>query len=109
MSSEAIEQLSVEEVSEIFERNDPDYVFVDVREPEEWEDGTIPGAVKIPLGELNDRLYELDKSKKYIMVCRSGKRSNKASNILVQNGFEGISNLDGGMLAWYDEDYPTEN
>ncbi len=109
MSSGSIEQLSVDEISDIFEKHDSDYVFVDVREPEEWEEGAIPGAVKIPLGELNDRLYELDKSKKYIMVCRSGKRSFKACSILIQNGFENVTNFDGGMLAWYDEDFPVEN
>jgi rhodanese-related sulfurtransferase len=106
--SSGINQLYIDEVTEIYNRKDPDFVFVDVRQPEEWEDGIIPGAVKISLGELEDRLAELDKSKKYIMVCRSGGRSNRASNILLENGFADISNFQGGMMAWEDNDNPVE-
>lgn len=106
MSSGTINQLYVDEVLDLYNKKDPDYVFVDVRQPEEWEEGTIPGAVKISLGELEDRLDELDKTKKYVMICRSGSRSNRASNILLENGFTDVSNLQGGMLAWEDNDNP---
>src|SRR5437763_690297 len=108
MGSGTVNQLYVDEVVEIFNKKEPDYVFVDVRQPEEWEQGTIPGAVKISLGELEDRLDELDKNKKYIMVCRSGNRSNRASYILLENGFGEINNFQGGMLAWEENDYPVE-
>ena len=109
MSSGTINQLYVDEVLELFNKKDPDYVFVDVRQPEEWEEGIIPGAKKISLGELEDHLDELDKTKKYVMVCRSGGRSNKASNILMENGFQEVSNFQGGMLAWNDNDNPVES
>jgi rhodanese-related sulfurtransferase len=99
-----INQLYVDDVVEIYNKKDPDYVFVDVREPDEWEEGIIPGAKKISLGELEDRIGELDKSKKHIMVCRSGGRSNRASNILLENGFKDVSNFQGGMMSWYDDD-----
>jgi rhodanese-related sulfurtransferase len=108
MGPGSINQLFVDEVFEIYNKKDPGYVFLDVRQPQEWEDGVIPGSVKISLGELEDHLDELDKSKKYIMVCRSGARSNRASNILLENGFTDVSNFQGGMMAWEDEENPVE-
>jgi phage shock protein E len=103
-----INQIYVDEVVEIFNKKDPDYVFVDVRQPDEWEEGVIPGSIKISLGELEDRIEELDKSKKYIMVCRSGARSNRASHILLENGFKDVSNFQGGIMTWDDEENPLE-
>ncbi|MCD5322446.1 MULTISPECIES: rhodanese-like domain-containing protein [Pontibacillus] len=73
--------------------------IVDVREPEEVEEGKIPGAKHIPLGSLDERKDELDKDKEYVMVCRSGGRSGKATAFLEENGYN-VINMDGGMLAW---------
>ncbi|MBC7474470.1 MAG: rhodanese-like domain-containing protein [Candidatus Sericytochromatia bacterium] len=104
-----VNQLFVGEVFDLYNKKDPDYVFIDVRQPDEWEDGVIPGVKKISLGEIEDHLDQLDKTKKYVMVCRSGGRSNKASSIMKQNGFDNVSNFQGGMLSWYDEEsYPLE-
>lgn len=104
----APEQLLANEVLDIYNKKDSNYVFIDVRQPEEWEEGTIPGVKKISLGDLESHLDELDKDKKYIMVCRSGGRSNKASSMMLQHGFKDVSNFQGGMLAWNDSDFPTE-
>jgi len=73
--------------------------LVDVREVAEVAQGKIPGAINIPLGLLEFRMHELDKSKEYIMVCRSGGRSAQASKFLVSHGFK-VVNMTGGMLAW---------
>src|SRR6266536_4571851 len=62
-------------------------VIVDVREPYEWSEGSIPGAIHIPLGTLSRRLAELDASREMIMVCRSGSRSRSAVQILQRAGF----------------------
>lgn len=59
----------------------------------------IPGAVNIPLGLVEFRMHELDKSKEYIMVCRSGGRSGRATLFLESYGFN-VINMAGGMLAW---------
>ncbi len=72
---------------------------IDVREDEEVAQGTIPGAQHIPLGEVPARLDELDKNKKYIMICRSGGRSGNACNYLHEQGYD-VTNMTGGMLDW---------
>ncbi|WP_342430295.1 rhodanese-like domain-containing protein [Neobacillus sp. FSL H8-0543] len=73
--------------------------IIDVREVDEVAAGKIPGAVNIPLGLIEFRMHELDKSKEYIMVCRSGGRSGRASQFLEYHGFK-ILNMTGGMLSW---------
>lgn len=74
--------------------------FVDVREPDEIAKGTLPGTTNIPLGELPERLGELDASLRVVVMCRSGGRSTQAAEILTEAGFGDVVNLDGGWLAW---------
>lgn len=73
--------------------------LIDVREIAEVETGKIPGAVNIPLGFIADRLNELNPAKEYIVVCRSGARSGRATQFLEDQGYQ-VSNMRGGMLAW---------
>ena len=73
--------------------------IIDVREVDEVAAGKIPGSVNIPLGLIEFRMHELDKSKEYLMVCRSGGRSGRASQFLEYQGFN-VINMTGGMLAW---------
>lgn len=73
--------------------------IIDVREVDEVAAGKIPGSVNIPLGLIEFRMHELDKSKEYIMVCRSGARSGRASQFLEYQGFN-VINMTGGMLFW---------
>lgn len=79
-----------------------DEVVIDVREPDEVAEGKILGSIHIPLGDLEHHVNEFDKNKSYIMVCRSGGRSGKATEYLESKGFE-VSNMEGGMLAWTDK------
>jgi len=74
--------------------------MIDVREPEEVALGMIPGAVHIPLGELPDRYEEIPQGGEIFMICRSGGRSGRACDFLTAQGYEGIVNMTGGMLAW---------
>lgn len=76
--------------------------LIDVREANEVAAGKIPGAINVPLGLLEFRMNELDKSKEYIMVCRSGGRSGQATNFLENHGYK-VTNMDGGMLDWNGE------
>ncbi|WP_070120374.1 rhodanese-like domain-containing protein [Bacillus marinisedimentorum] len=77
-----------------------DVQVLDVRTSQEFAEGHIPGAMLIPLQELEGRLGELDKEGKYVVVCRSGNRSAQASEILAENGFTNIHNMNGGMSQW---------
>jgi rhodanese-related sulfurtransferase len=77
---------------------------VDVREVSEVAEGRIKGAIHIPLGLLEFRMNELDKNKTYVVVCRSGGRSSRATKFLEYYGFN-VINMQGGMLAWQG---PTE-
>lgn len=73
--------------------------LLDVRE--EWELGvaSVPGVVHIPMGEVADRLGELERGREVVVLCRSGRRSLQVANFLQQNGFQAV-NLAGGILAW---------
>lgn len=104
-----IKQAYVDEIHTLYEQQPADHVWIDVRQPEEWEEGTIPGAEQIMLSELPDHLDRLDKSKTYVMVCRSGGRSNRAAEAMADAGFEHLINFNGGMLAWYEAGYPLEH
>lgn len=74
-------------------------VVVDVREPEEFAEGHIPGCRLVPLGSLMGRLGELPKDQPLVLVCRSGARSAMATQALNQAGFQ-AANMEGGMMAW---------
>lgn len=74
--------------------------ILDVREPVELQISQIPGAVNIPVGELAQRLNELDPSQEYVLVCRSGVRSERALGILRSAGYAKSYNLRGGINAW---------
>ena len=75
-------------------------VLVDVRTPAEVAEGMAPGAINIPLQEIEQRLSEFPKDKDLLIYCRSGKRSMAASNFLVANGYEKVFNVLGGFLAF---------
>lgn len=73
--------------------------LLDVRQPEEFRSGHIPGAKLIPLGDLRNRMNELPKNQEILVVCHSGNRSLSATRQLASAGFN-VVNLRGGMLAW---------
>lgn len=67
-------------------------IIVDVRSPAEFQQGSRPGSLNIPLDEINSRSKELDKSKTIILCCASGTRSGMAVGILKKNGFAHVIN-----------------
>ncbi|HZW68049.1 MAG TPA: rhodanese-like domain-containing protein [Pseudogracilibacillus sp.] len=76
--------------------------LIDVREEFEVKLGKIPSAKNIPLQQLLDSLDELDKSKEYILICRSGQRSGMAGQLLEMQGFKTVNIIDG-MIGWQGE------
>ena len=89
-------------------RHRDDVVVIDVREDYEYNDGHIPGARLVPLGQVPNRLDEIPKDKTVIAVCRSGNRSSQATNFLRQQGFDNVHNMTGGMNAWAQAGYEIE-
>jgi len=71
--------------------------LLDVREDHEWKSGHAPGAVHVPLGQLDPASFPTDLT--IIAVCRSGNRSSKAAEVLTSAGRD-VVNLEGGMQAW---------
>lgn len=77
-------------------------LLLDVRTRDEFLEGHIPGAINIPVDELESRLDELKRYANFeiIVYCRSGNRSKRASEFLVKQGFKHIYNLSGGIIEW---------
>ena len=96
--------VSNDDVVKKLEANE-DVVVLDVREPAEYAFGHIPNAISIPFGDLENRVAELDKSKTIFVVCRTGNRSDMASQSLSSKGFEKVWNVVPGMSEW---NGPTE-
>ncbi|PLT30923.1 rhodanese-like domain-containing protein [Peribacillus deserti] len=93
-----MKQVTPQEVEMLLTNKQPANI-IDVREVDEVKTGKIPNAIHIPLGLLEFRMHELDKSKEYIMVCRSGGRSSMAFKLLENHGYK-VINMSGGMLEW---------
>lgn len=77
-------------------------VIIDVRTPEEINDGYIKGTININfhLADFEEKINALDRDKEYYLYCRSGGRSAKAAKLMNKLGFEKVYNLDGGYQAW---------
>lgn len=82
---------------------DENTVVIDVRTPEEWKSGFIPGTdmfIDFRSPDFAEKIDSLDRSKNYVLYCRSGNRSGKACQILKDKGFEKVNNLSGGVSKW---------
>lgn len=88
-----------EELQKRLDANE-DCIVLDVREPAEFAFNHIPGAVSIPLGELMERMHELNAGQPVYVVCRTGSRSDMACRQLAENGFQQVSNVIPGMSGW---------
>lgn len=98
-----IPQISVHALQEA-----QDITPLDVRKPDEWDAGHIPGATHAFLGELRDKMEALDRHKPYATYCASGFRASIASSLLARAGFTDICNVPGSWKAWSAADCPTE-
>jgi molybdopterin/thiamine biosynthesis adenylyltransferase/rhodanese-related sulfurtransferase len=83
------------------------FELIDVREPFEYEIAQIDGAKLIPLGEIAERLDELEREQPIIIHCHSGMRSAQAVQLLQERGFAKVYNLEGGIDAWSDQIDPN--
>jgi len=77
-------------------------LLLDVREKDEFAEVHAPGGVLVPLGQLKNRINEIRnyERKPVVVICRSGRRSAQAADMLNQLGFTSVHNVQGGMIAW---------
>lgn len=101
-ANKVMKRLTPAEVKEAIEKRKP--LIIDVREKYEYDAGHIAGAQLIPLGEMNDRWKEIDPSQEVIFVCKVGKRSPQAAQLVLEKGFPNAGYMLGGMNEWtYDK------
>ena len=85
-----------------------DFQLVDVREYAEFAGGRVTGAKLVPLGEMEKRRAELDRTKPVYVMCRTGRRSGEAQKKLKALGFTNVVNVAGGFESWKKHDLPFE-
>jgi rhodanese-related sulfurtransferase len=85
-----------------------DHLFVlDVRSPEEFREGHVPGALNVPYDQIAARIAEVPKDKDVVLYCRSGRRAGIAADVLAANGYTRLSHLEGDMPAWISQGRPV--
>lgn len=82
-------------------------VLVDVREEWEFAQDRIPGATNLPLSKFDIRKLPHDDGRRIVLTCAVGRRSAQAAGIMLSTGYEKVTHLRGGMLAWEDADFAT--
>jgi adenylyltransferase/sulfurtransferase len=95
----AVEAISARDLRELLAQGRK-VTVLDVREPQEWDIATLPGARLIPLGDLPERMNELDTADDMVVYCHHGMRSARAIGFLRRMGFQKLRNLAGGIDAW---------
>ena len=102
-SKDGYRQISMDEAVKMM-RDEKDYIILDVRRPDEYAAGHIPGAINVPNEDIGTaEIAELpDKSQQILVYCRSGRRSKEASEKLVKLGYTNIVEF-GGILDWKGE------
>jgi rhodanese-related sulfurtransferase len=104
----AFKTIPVSEANEMLGK--PGVIFLDVREPSELQPGHIPGAMNVPLANLESQIkkYIPDKAATIVIYCQGGRRSVTASNALIKMGYTNLLNMDGGYKAWLKAGYSVQ-
>jgi rhodanese-related sulfurtransferase len=96
-----VDTISVDEAKKVLKtKEEKNIALVDVRQPEEYERGHIPGAQFIPLADILKRKEEIDPSRTVITYCARGRRSRSAAILLQGQGYDHVLSMDGGIEAW---------
>jgi molybdopterin/thiamine biosynthesis adenylyltransferase/rhodanese-related sulfurtransferase len=104
-----IEEVDAPGALELLESADPP-LFIDVREPDEWDDGHIPGAVHVSRGHFESRIEQAapDRARPIVVYCAAGSRSAFAAKTLEELGYEHVASLAGGYTDWKRNGYATQ-
>jgi len=100
--------ITQEQLLELQASRDPELLVLDVRSPEEYAAGHVPGAVNVPYDQVAQRLAEIPKDKDVVLYCRSGRRTGIAAEVLESNGYTRLQHLQGDMEAWVKAGRPVE-
>ena len=108
--TQIIENITPQEAFTLIQnsKNNPDFVIIDVRTPEEFAEGHIENVINLDYYSetFRDELNKLDKNKMYLIYCRSGNRSGKALNIMEELNFREVYNMSGGIIEWKAKELP---
>jgi rhodanese-related sulfurtransferase len=103
-----IREVSPAEVKAMVEKKE-NVVYLDVREPNEWNLGRIPGAVHLPRGNLESKLEGMvDRAKKIVVYCARGNRSALAALTMKEMGYDDVVSMSQGFIGWADVGGPVE-
>ena len=106
-AEQMMEEITSTELKKRLDQGD-DIQIIDVREPHEYEIGQIPNSTLIPLGQVLNRMNEIDPDRETVVHCKMGGRSAKAIDALKRSGFPGkLVNLAGGITAWSNDVDPS--
>jgi len=105
-SRSGVPTISPEELKALLDKKEDVYIL-DVREPQEWNIAHLEKAKLIPLGELPQAMNQLSSADDIVVHCRSGARSARAVQFLMEMGFRKVRNLEGGILAWAERIDPS--
>jgi rhodanese-related sulfurtransferase len=96
-------EISVDDLDRSLKQSADQFFVIDLMSKEDFATNHIPGAVNIPVEELNNRLAEIPKEKNVVVVCRKGlMKSDLALQQLHQSGFTNAQKLSGGTIGWVD-------
>jgi len=90
--------------------SEQDTIILDVRTPDEYKTGHLSGSINLDFNNrtsFTNSLKSLDKNKTYLVYCRSGNRSSQAVDLMAEQGFTDLVNLEGGIISWQAADLPT--
>jgi rhodanese-related sulfurtransferase len=106
LMGQGVPSVDVKQAAEM-QGDDVGALIIDVREPNEYAQLRARGAVLLPLGRLNNRVKDLPRDREILLMCRTGGRSANATQFLAANGFENVTNVSGGIVAWHNAGLPT--
>jgi rhodanese-related sulfurtransferase len=109
--SENLKAVTPKQAFELIQRNksNPNFLILDVRTPEEFAEGYIEGAINIDYYHpgFQADLNKLDKTRTYLVYCRTGNRSGQAFEFMKEQGFREVFHMDGGITVWRKEGLPV--
>src|ERR1051325_5589421 len=107
MMNQQMPEITATELKERLDKGE-DIQIIDVREPNEYAFARIPNSVHIPLGQVLNRMSEIDQTRDTVVHCKMGGRSASTIEALQRAGFTGrLTNLKGGITAWSNEVDPS--